>query len=610
MINSSLLNNPTTHMNGSSRVEMPTIKEISANGFFAVDQKWNVIEWNNAAAQLLRVEATEIIGQNFWKKFAGLLPVEFYANYDKAFQLEEPFQFDEYWAEMGAWFQGVIYVTGNILSVSFTCSNQPANPDKKVKILRDLYLFVTEVTNDCLWEWDLQAKQLFWIDGGHKRVFGYPVINALIPQSYWESRIHPDDKERLLTRLQNILHTGTEEKWEDDYRLRKIDGSYAFVHDCGHIFYNDQQVAISMIGATQDITARKNSEQQLLASEQKLSLIAKQTINAVIITDADQHITWVNDAFTSITGYEAEEVMGKIPGHFLQGEATDPAAVAYMNEKIKSKQPFDCKLINYTKTGHKYWVHIEGQALLNGQGNAEQFFSIQADVTEMMELEDKLKDERIIRHREITSAVISAQETERAEIGRELHDNLNQLLAVAKLYIQMAKKSASKRDIYLDRSCGLITNVIDEVRRISKMLVVPGMHEIGLIDNIQNLVNDLSDVHPVDFSFHYDPSLSETLGKKLQLTIFRIVQEQLSNILKHAKAKHATIDLVMKDNLLDLLITDDGVGAVANVKSLGVGIINIRSRAALYQGTADVISSPGKGYALHVTFPANYIYKD
>lgn len=610
MINTSLQSNTATPMNRSSGFAMPTIKEISTNGFFAVDQKWNVIEWNNAAAKLLRVEATEIIGQNFWTKFAGLLPVEFYANYYKAFHLTEPLQFDEYWAEMGAWFQGVVYSTGNILSVSFTCSNQPANPDKKVKILRDLYLFVTEVTNDCLWEWDLQAKQLFWIDGGHKRVFGYPIINALIPQSYWESRIHPDDRERLLTRLQNILNTGTEEKWEDDYRLRKMNGNYAFVHDCGHIFYNDQQVAISMIGATQDITARKNSEQQLLASEQKLSLIAKQTINAVIITDAEQHITWVNDAFTTITGYEAQEVMGKIPGHFLQGEETDLQTVAYMSEQIKNKQPFDCKLVNYTKSGRKYWVHIEGQATFNDQGEAEQFFSIQADVTETMELEHKLMDERITRHREITGAVITAQETERAEIGKELHDNLNQLLAVAKLYIQMARKSATKRDEYLDRSCGLIVNVIEEVRRISKTLIVPGMHEIGVIDNIHNLVKDLSDVHPVEFSFHSDPSLSETLDKKLQLTIFRIVQEQVSNILKHANATHATIDLVVKDNVVDLLITDDGEGADENIPSSGVGIINIRSRAAIYHGTADIISSPGKGYALHVTLPATYTYKD
>ena len=69
------------------------------------------------------------------------------------------------------------------------------HPEQQLKVLNELYRFVTEVTNDCLWEWDLQNKEMFWIDGGHKRVFGYPIENTLIPQSFWEELLHPDDKE-------------------------------------------------------------------------------------------------------------------------------------------------------------------------------------------------------------------------------------------------------------------------------------------------------------------------------------------------------------------------------------------------------------------------------
>ncbi|MEJ8819035.1 PAS domain-containing sensor histidine kinase [Lacibacter sp. H407] len=600
----------TTNSNSKSTIATTTVREILTNGFIAVDQNWNVIEWNTAAEKLLRVEAKNIIGHNFWKTFSGLLPVEFYANYYKAFQLETPVRFEEYWAEMGAWFQGVVYPQGKTISISFTCSSQPANPEQKLKVLRDLYLFVTEVTNDCLWEWDLQAKQLFWIDGGHKRIFGYPIENAIIPQSYWESRIHPDDSNGLLSRLQTILTTGTEEKWEDEYRLRKMDGSYAIVHDCGHIFYNENNVAMRMIGATQDITARKKSEQLLLASEQKLSLIAKQTVNAVIVTDAEQHITWVNDAFTKITGYSKDEAVGQVPGHFLQGKETNAEVVAALNEKIKNQQPFDCKLINYTKAGEKFWVHLEGQALFDEQGNCNQFFAIQADITETMELELKLIEERITRQREITGAVISAQETERAEIGKELHDNLNQLLAVAKLYIQMAKKSESKRDQYLDRSCDLIKNVIDEVRRISKALVVPGMHEIGVLENIQNLINDLSDIHPVKFTFYKDENLHTLIDKKIQLTIFRIVQEQVANILKHANATRANIDLTLHDGQVFLHISDDGDGFDHQHPVNGVGILNIKSRVHVNHGSMQITSSPGNGFTLDVSLPLHYSPKD
>jgi PAS domain S-box-containing protein len=607
---SSIRNVAPVRGNGRSAVATPTVREIVTNGFFSVDRNWTVTEWNNAAEKLLHVAATDLLGQNFWAKFSSLLPVEFYANYHKAFQLQTPVPFEEYWAEMGAWFQGVIYSYEEKLSVSFTCSNQPTNPQQKIKVLRDLYLFVTEVTNDCLWEWDLQAKQLFWIDGGHKRVFGYPIENALIPQAYWESRIHPDDKANLLAGLQKVLLTGTEEKWEVEYRLRKMDGSYAIVHDCGHILYNDQHVALRMIGATQDITARKKAEMQLLAAEQKLSLIAKQTINAVIVTDEAQQITWVNDAFTTITGYQSTEVIGKKPGHLLQGAESDPLVVAYLNEQIKNKQPFDCKLINYTKSGKKFWVHLEGQALFNEQGKCEQFFAIQADITEQMLLEQKLIDERLQRQREITSAVLSAQEREREEIGKELHDNLNQLLAVAKLYIQMAKKSDTKRDLYLDRSTDLIANVILEVRRISKSLVVPGMHELGVLDNIRNLLSDLADIQPVIFEFQGDDKIAEIIDKKMQLSIFRIVQEQITNILKHANATHVMLDLSLYEKQIKLLISDNGKGHDLQNPVTGIGLINIRSRVAIHHGSLTISSEPDMGYTLQISLPINDPEKD
>ena len=91
---------------------------------------------------------------------------------------------------MGAWFDVITYHCDDTLSVSFKSSNHPGhpllpkNPEQQLKILNELYRFVTEVTNDCLWEWDLQTKEMFWIDGGHKRVFGYQIENALIPKVF------------------------------------------------------------------------------------------------------------------------------------------------------------------------------------------------------------------------------------------------------------------------------------------------------------------------------------------------------------------------------------------------------------------------------------------
>src|SRR5687767_13813318 len=85
------------------------VTEIIANGFFTVDRKWTVKFWNKAAETLLGVPAADIVGQNLWEKFAGVIPLNFYAVYHKAFQQDIPVHFEEYWGEMGSWYDVITY---------------------------------------------------------------------------------------------------------------------------------------------------------------------------------------------------------------------------------------------------------------------------------------------------------------------------------------------------------------------------------------------------------------------------------------------------------------------------------------------------------------------
>jgi PAS domain S-box-containing protein len=472
----------TTNAVGKTGYLGKPITEIITNGFFTVDQHWTVKYWNKAAETLLGVPAADMIGKNLWEEFAGALPVDFYAVYHNAFIKDIPAHFVEYWGKMGAWFDVVTYHCDDTLSVSFRSRNHLAHSGRlqqRLKMLNELYKFVAEVTNDCLWEWDLHTRELFWIDGGHRRVFGYQIVNALIPQSFWENHLHPDDKVRILNRLNRILSAGSTNTWEDEYRFQKADGAYAYVHDRAHIIYDVDGIASRMIGATQDISVRKSAEHKLLESE---------------------------------------------------------------------------------------------RALVR---------------------------ERLTRQKAMTHAALVAQEHERSEIGKELHDNLNQVLGAAKLYIEMAKTDDENREMCLEKSSGFIMHVIEEIRKISKTLSTPGM-VMGLFESIDILLDDLITVHAIKIEFQKKGVDEEELDERLQLTIFRIVQEQLTNILKHANATSATINLTKQGNEIVLLISDNGKGCDILKEGKGVGIINIRSRAELYHGTVTTISNPGEGYALEV----------
>lgn len=579
------------------------ISETTNNGLFTVDRNWTVTYWNSQAENLLKVRAKDIIGKNLWEQFSGAIPLDFLEFYHKAFVQNSPNSFEEYWAEKGGWMDVITYHLPDSFSISFKSKSSPpysTTPEQRVDILTEVYRLVSEVTDDCLWEWNLRNKEVFWIDGGHKRLFGYQIENALLPQSFWEARLHPDDKSRVLIKFNRAITSVDQCTWEDEYRFRKANGEYALVRDRGHIIYDEHKKALRMIGVTQDITSTKLTESQLFESERKLSLIARQTINAIIITDIDGKITWVNSAFTRITEYEIEEVVGKIPGDLLFGRDTDPVTLEYVTQQIKSQLPYQCEIFNYSKSGRKYWMYVQGQPMFAENGECERFFAILTDISEKIDLQNKIAEERLSRHHELTGAVLTAQENERAEIGKELHDNLNQILGATKLYVEMAKTDDENRGMFLDKCSSYLKVVIEEIRKISKNMATPGIHTMGLFDCIKILIDDLVMVEPIDIKFYRNKVKEEDLDDKLQLQLFRIVQEQLNNILKHARAKHATIDIKSNGNNIILAISDDGVGCNISEKRNGVGIRNIMSRVDLYDGKTFIKSRPGEGFDLKV----------
>ncbi len=122
----------------------------------------------------------------------------------------------------------------------------------------------------------------------------------------------------------------------------------------------------------------------------RLSVIAEESTNAVIIADKHGKINWANKAFKTITGYSLEEVIGKKPGELLQGKDSDPATIDYLANQIKKLQPFVCEIINYHKSGKPYWTRINGQPLFDQQGEPAGFFAIEEDITDA-----KVKDEKI-----------------------------------------------------------------------------------------------------------------------------------------------------------------------------------------------------------------------
>jgi two-component system sensor histidine kinase UhpB len=226
------------------------------------------------------------------------------------------------------------------------------------------------------------------------------------------------------------------------------------------------------------------------------------------------------------------------------------------------------------------------------------------DITERILLEKELSEQRLTRQRQITEAVIVAQEKERTEIGKELHDNVNQILGASNLYINTAMTDDELRQELLERSMELVSKAINEIRKISKSLITPGLREIGLIESIEDIIDDIQTASGhLAIELDLQNISEEQIEDRRKLTVFRIVQEQLNNIVKHARATRVLIRLSVEYGHIVVTITDNGVGFDVSRHRKGVGITNIISRAELFNGKVEIQSQPGEGCTLTVSLP-------
>lgn len=317
-------------------------------------------------------------------------------------------------------------------------------------------------------------------------------------------------------------------------------------------------------------------------------------------TQPDNPLIFVNKGFLKMTGYSYEEVIGK-NCRYLQGADTNTVEVTKIREAINKKQPVQTELLNYRKNGEPFWNYLSITPVFDEEGNLTNFIGVQDDIT--LKKEKELLEQTITQQKIITATTIEAQEKQREEIGKELHDNINQMLATLKLYLSLGYEDETLRLDMVDRSKSLIDKVIEEIRKLSKSLVIPHFEEVTLTEYITELVETIQLSAPFNIYLSLNNFKEEALDNKRKLMIYRILQEQLNNIIKYSKADDVLINFFEKNNLIHLSIKDNGLGFDASKTAKGIGLRNINSRLELENGRMQLITSPGNGCDMQVIIP-------
>lgn len=300
----------------------------------------------------------------------------------------------------------------------------------------------------------------------------------------------------------------------------------------------------------------------------------------------------VNQATINCFGYSEAELL-KMPILDLLAPKEHLKTDALINlYKQMEKAQFKGVFVLHKKNGAAIDVEIFSNPITINEKKLRAVLAI--DITEKNQQEHK-----------ITAAIIKAQEQERYEIGGELHDNVCQILASSLMTLGLLKSHIPPAKIpYYNQSKDCIAMALEEIRNLSHHLAPAFFDDSALNEEFNKLLTTFNKNDRYKIVLQFEPAvLQQTLKRDIQLNLYRILQEQLSNIVKYANASCIEVKVNITDGLLEMMIKDDGVGFTVEDAKDGIGLANMKRRAELFYGHFNIESSPGNGCKLEVTIP-------
>jgi PAS domain S-box-containing protein len=342
-----------------------------------------------------------------------------------------------------------------------------------------------------------------------------------------------------------------------------------------------------------DITERRLSEIRLNESENRYSDLFHLSPEPMWVFDPENfRFVQVNKAAIVHYGFSEAEFLAMTVRDIRAEEKTIGDKTPFQLNFPAKENLFKGRVRHVTKAGQLIDVDMYSNPIIL---NGKLYRSVIAiDVTE-----------KVIFEYKITRAIIKTQEDERYEIGSELHDNICQLLAAGLMSISMLKGSLKPPMLeYYNQCKDYLVLATDEIRNLSHRLAPAFFDDSTLEGTFKTLLDSINMENKHSISLLFDSALQDyPLPRDVQLNLYRMLQEQLGNVLKYAHATNIKVAMQILNNILVMRISDNGVGFDLHLAKGGIGLANIRRRAELFSGQLEIETSPGNGCELTIAIP-------
>lgn len=388
-----------------------------------------------------------------------------------------------------------------------------------------------------------------------------------------------------------------EDKETCEIVIRKEGIEPLHVHIEGRSFEKGDQCRIAVV----DISERKQAEEALRASNKRHKDLLEQTSDWVWEIDSKIRYTYTNPRILEIMGYNsAAEIIGKTLFDFMKPEEAKKSKMFFEDMMLRKESFALFQHATLHPEGHPVFFETSGTPFFDEQGCLQGYRGISRDVTARKQAEAEAVRVEALQNIEI----------ERMRLARELHDEMGMVLFALKLDLQLLSTAVSEADIKLrERLQNSITKVNDsivQVRHKTAYLRPPVLDILGLIVVLKDLVEEMNQKMSMNTQLRVGSETAE-FSPEVEITLYRCIQESLTNAARHASAQNLTVDLTWNSKKVTCRIKDDGIGfdpnAYNDYSSSHFGLLGMKERVFLLKGTIEINSSPGQGTDIIINIP-------
>jgi PAS domain S-box-containing protein len=443
----------------------------------------------------------------------------------------------------------------------------------------------------------------------------------------WLEQVHPEDRNLIIARWKHAVQTGA--PFDAQFRIRRHDGAYRWFRNRAVPVHDESGQIYKWYGASSDIQSLRELQAALHESGERFRRALENVPDGVVIYNPDLRIQYVNEAFTRISGHPA--------GHFIgrRDEEIWPREVygAYLPTLIEALEARSVRStgVDVLLDGQRIYTYVRFVPLMDDKGLIKEILAIIQDLTDRkqvehaldqqlvaLEIEKRLHAEKeLLLHQEkihaLTAELMLAEEQERRKIATELHDRIGQNLAISKIKLGMALKAVPPGDLAdaLTEIRNFIEQTIEDTRSLSFELSPPALQNSDLNHALQDLVDYTQSSHgiSIDYAWEGQAGLFE---KSQEVIIYMAVRELLLNIVKHAHASKASVNVRSAENELRISVKDNGIclqdpmDQQQNGKPKGFGLATMRERLAALSGTFNIDSCSGRGTRAVIILPLDF----